>query len=257
MAKPYFIDIHCHLEMCKNAPEIIKRAEKARVISIAHGVFLESNKKVLEFSKQSRFVKAALGLYPIDALNLNEDEIQKNLDFIEQHKDEMVAIGEVGMDFKEDSEQHGRQREVFSRIIELAFRLDKPLVVHSRKAEKECIELLEHMRAKKVLMHCFSGRFSLIERIVKNGWYLSIPTSVKNSEHFQKMIEKVPIEQLLCETDAPFLHPDKLSQNEPVNVVESYKKIAEIKQILLEQVKEQIYSNALRLLGEKLNEVSN
>jgi Tat protein secretion system quality control protein TatD with DNase activity len=92
-------------------------------------------------------------------------------------------------------------------------------------------------------MHCFSGKFRLIERIIENKWYLSIPTNIKNSHHFQKLAKECPLEQLFCETDSLFLHPDKLRNNTPGNVIESYKKISEMKNILLEKVEKQLEIN--------------
>jgi len=100
------------------------------------------------------------------------------------------------------------------------------------------------------VMHCFSGSFKLIERIIANKWYMSIPTNVTFSEHFQKAIEKVPIEQLFCETDSPYLHPNKEKNNVPGNVIESYKKIAEIKKMKLDEVRDKIWDNYVGLFGK-------
>ena len=98
-------------------------------------------------------------------------------------------------------------------------------------------------------MHCFNGNFKLIDRIVANEWKLTIPTNVKNSEHFKKIIEKVPLKNLLCETDSPFLHPDKLKNNEPANVIVSYEKIAEIKNLKIEEVEKKVADNFNRLFN--------
>jgi len=92
-------------------------------------------------------------------------------------------------------------------------------------------------------MHCFSGNFKLVKKILENNWILTIPTSVKNSQHFQKVIEIAPIKNLLCETDSPYLHPDKEFPNEPENVIESYKKISEIKKISLKEVEKTLEKN--------------
>ncbi len=99
-------------------------------------------------------------------------------------------------------------------------------------------------------MHCFGGNMKLVDKIIKNNWYLTAPTNIKHSEHFQKIIQKTPIEQLFCETDSPFLHPDKLPNNEPANVIESYNKIAEIKKMPLAEVEKIIEGNYKRLFGK-------
>jgi len=128
-------------------------------------------------------------------------------------------------------------------------KINKPILVHSRKGEKEAIELLEKKKAKKVIMHCFFGKRSFIERIVKNGWYLTVPTSVKHNVQMQELVQIAPIDRLLCETDSPFMHPDRNGINEPANVVESYKKIAEIKGISLKECEKKIEENYKRLFG--------
>lgn len=243
-----FIDIHCHLDMIDlPLEEIIKNALDNNVkIIVSQGVNPESNRTVLSLSEKYDIVKAALGLYPIDSLKLSEKEIDDEISFIKKNKNKIVAIGEVGLDFKESIEKE-KQINTFEKIVKLSKEINKPLIIHSRKAESEIIEILEKQKAKKVIMHCFSGKFSLIKKIIENGWFLTIPTSVKNSEHFQKIIELTPIEQLFCETDSPYLHPDKKWPNQPSNVIESYKKIAEIKKINMEEVKKKIFKNYISL----------
>ncbi|MEK6850512.1 MAG: TatD family hydrolase, partial [Nanoarchaeota archaeon] len=243
--KSCFIDAHCHLDMIEMPIEkIIDNSNKADVnIIIAQGVNPESNRKVLSLGERYDIVKSALGIYPIDAISFSDKEIDSEIEFIRKNKDKIIAIGEVGLDFKEDLENHERQKNIFKKFIGISIELKIPIIVHSRKAELECIEILEKYNAKKVIMHCFSGKLSLIKRIVRNGWMLTIPTSVKNSEHFQKIVEMVDIKNLLCETDSPYLHPDKKWPNEPANVIASYEKIAEIKGLSLENVNDLIKNN--------------
>ncbi|MDO8563948.1 MAG: TatD family hydrolase [Nanoarchaeota archaeon] len=246
--KTCYIDIHCHLEMCKDITECVKNAHKRDVgLILTQGTSVETNREALKLAEKYKEVKACLGIYPIDALKMSDKEIKKEIDFIRNNKNKIVAIGEVGIDFKEDSENHERQKEIFRNFVELSMEINKPIIIHSRKAEEDCIEILEKMNAKKVIMHCFCGKRKLVERIVKNGWYLTIPTSVKNGQQFQDNAKIVPIEQLFCETDSPFLHPDKKENNEPGNVVVSYEKISEIKGMKLGEVKDKIFENYLKL----------
>ncbi len=242
-----FIDVHCHFDMLEKQKEAIEKAIKKGVKIIAtNGTNVETNRIQLELASQFPVIKAALGLYPIKALKMSDAELAKELAYIEKNASKIVAIGEVGMDFKE-SEDHERQKEIFRKIISLAKKLDKPLIVHSRKAELACIELLEEEKATKVVMHCFSGKLSLARRCADNGWILSIPANVVYSEHFQTVIKQLPIENLLGETDSPYLHPKKEWPNEPANVIESYKKIAELKSLSLKAVEKQLEENYKRL----------
>ena len=246
--KSCFIDVHCHLDMCENKEMCIKNSQDVRVkIIITQGVNKETNRKSLELAKRYKEVKSALGIYPIDALSLSDKEIDSEIDFIRENNKNIIAIGEVGLDFKEDLTNHAKQKENFNKFIKLALELDKPIIVHSRKAEKECIEILENEGIKKVIMHCFCGKFSLVERISANGWFLSIPALIKNSQQFQNIANKIDIGRLLCETDSPYLNPDKSESNEPANVIEIYKKIAEIKKIKIEKVRDILYNNYISL----------
>ena len=244
-----FIDVHCHLDMVekegKSIKEIQSGSEVKKVKIVWAGVNPKVNRKIL--GEKDFKGEICLGLYPIDALSLSKKEIDEEIEFIRDNKDKIVGIGEVGIDHKEDLKQHERQEETFRKMIKLAKELDKVLVVHSRKAEEKCIEILEEEKAEKVIMHVFSGKLKLVDRIVENGWSLSIPTNVKSSEHFQKVISMVPIEQLLCETDSPYMHPDKEFPNTPDKVIVSYEKIAEIKGLELEEVESRIEKNWFNL----------
>lgn len=245
------IDTHAHLDFYPKSkiPSIIKRAKQKRVkIILSNGVNPSSNRKTLNLSKRFPEIKACLGLYPVDALSLSDKEFEQELEFIKKNKNKISAIGEIGIDLKEATKLK-KQEKNFIKLINLSKELNKPIIIHSRKAEEKVIEILEKLKHKKVIMHCFSGKLKLVKRIIKNSWLLSIPTSVKNAEHFQKVIEIAPIENLLCETDSPFLHPDKKPNNEPANVIESYKKIAEIKNLSLKEVEKRIYENYKLVFG--------
>lgn len=244
-----YIDAHCHLDMLKSIVENVENAKKKNVkLIVSAGVDINTNRKTLELSEKFQEVRACLGIYPDEALKMNDEEINSEIEFINKNKENVWGIGEVGMDFSGNDKDNEKQENVFEKFIKLSIEMDKPIVVHSRKAEEECIELLEKLKAKKVVMHYFSGRLKLVERIVNNGWMLSIPTAVKNSEHFQKVVKIVPIENLLCETDSPYSHPDKKFPNEPANVVESYKMIAKINGLGLNEVEEKIEKNFERLV---------
>jgi len=251
MAEDKFIDIHCHLDILKNIEEAVQKAEEKDVnIILTCGVNRHTNRKTMDLSKKYPNVKACLGIYPIDALSMTEKEIDKEIEFIKENKEKITAIGEVGMDFKEDSKNHETQRKTFEKFIDLSLQINKPLIIHSRKAELECIELLEQKKAKKVLMHCFCGKRTLVERIIKNNWFLSIPASIKNSIQFQENAKITPLQQLFCETDSPFLHPDKNQENEPSNVIISYEQIAKQKILPLNEVIKQISKNYKDLFVE-------
>ncbi len=258
------VDAHCHLDHHKYAPvldEVINRARQAGVKAIiTQGVSHERNIEVLKLAeKYPDIVKAALGLYPLDAPNVEclqefydeysrrtSFDVDSTLEFIKKNKERVTAIGEVGIDYKY-SQDKVHQRENFQKIIDLAEKIKKPLIVHSRKAEFDVVEMLESSRAKKVVLHVFEGRKHLIKKAADLGFMFSIPTLILKLQHFQLMAETVSLSQLLTETDGPWLspYPDKI--NEPAYVAETVKKIAEIKGLDAEEVSNNIYANYQRM----------
>ncbi|MDP3990557.1 MAG: TatD family hydrolase [archaeon] len=263
------VDIHCHLNHAAykdDLDEVLERAKKAGMKAlVVSGVNPVSNKEVLALAKKYPIIKASLGVYPIDALGLAEEEIGLprqtvpiNLDeeftFIEENIDQVISIGEIGMDFhwatKEDT--YEKQAENFRKIIQFAIKIKKPIVIHSRKAERECLEILEQEVHGEIpiVNHCFSGKKNLIKRSAELGHYFSIPPNVLRSQSFQTLVKMVDLKQLLTETDSPYLSPFPDQRNEPVNVIESIKKIAEIKEISVEEAAEAVWENYVKVFGE-------
>jgi TatD DNase family protein len=263
------VDVHSHLEHKRfegDLDKVIERAKNAGVeLIITSGVNPETNRQALEMASDYDIVKASLGLYPIDALakevengeaqgflrNVEKFDVDEELNWIEKNKRKCIAIGEVGLDYNwpDFAEHKEKQIIVFEKVIALAKKLDLPLIVHSRKAELDAIEILEKHKAKKVVMHCFNGRRSLIKRGVDNGWFFSVPPVITRLEHFKMLVGMVPLEQILTETDAPYLSPVVGERNEPANVGVTIKEIASVKGISEEEVAEQIFKNAKRLFG--------
>lgn len=257
------VDVHCHLQHENykgKLDELIQRSKEAGVKAIiCSGVNRPTNEQALELSKKYDIVNCTMGLYPIELLGLGPDapglrsqknmELDTEFEYIKKNKDSIVGIGEVGMDYYWDKEQHSTQREHFSKIIEFVEKLKKPIVIHSRKAEQECIDMLESSSIKKVLMHCFSAKKGQMKRVRDNGWYASIPPIVVKLQHFETLIDIMPINQLLTETDAPWLSPDREKMNEPAYVIESIKKIATIKGLDEQETANMIFKNYMDLFG--------
>lgn len=259
------VDVHSHMyskQFKGDIDEVIKRAENAGVKAIiAAGVDEKTNRETLELAKQYKLIKAALGIYPPDALEretgktsklTSSKEIDKEIKFIESKKNEVIALSEFGLDYLSDDADKKTQQEIFIKLLRLAKNLDKPVIVHSRKAESDVIDILEKENMRKVVLHCFCGRKSLIKRAIEIGWCFSIPANIVRSQQFQDMVKMIPLQQLLTETDAPFLSPytdkeGKSIRNEPSFVIETIKKIAEIKSMTPEDIANIVFSNYQRL----------
>ena len=259
---PLLVDVHAHLDHIKFREDIgaaIARAKEAGLKAIiSNGVNPETNRLTLELAKKYPIIKAALGIYPIDALSKEIEEgdyplkpnvfdVDEEIKFIEKNKNNIIAIGEVGLDDHHVKGHLEKQKEVFQKLISLSEKINKPLIVHSRKAEQQAIDLLESSKAKKVVMHCFSGNMKLVKRIEDNGWSFSIPTNIVFSKHFQEIVERVNLSKILTETDAPYLSPFKGKRNEPAYIAESIKKIAEIKKMDIIEVENNIWMNYERM----------
>lgn len=265
------VDVHCHLThdyYSDKLEQCLKNAKDNNVkIIVCSGVNPKSNREVLELCKKYPQIKASLGLYPIDLLGLEADDIgfgrkkdkfdiDEELKFIEQNLDKVISIGEIGMDFhwakKEDTLK--QQQDNFRKIIQFAKRVNKPIVIHSRKAELECIDLLENELPNNeipVINHCFGGKKKYIKRAADLGYNFSVPAVIKKLQHFQTLVEIVPMNQLLTETDSPYLSPRPEGYNEPANIIESVKMIAKIKNLTLEETHKQLWENFCRIFNYK------
>lgn len=259
------VDVHAHLDhdQFKNdLDKVIERAKQAGVKCIlTSGVNAVTNRNILEISKKYDIVHPTFGLYPIDALakeleageacgfarDIKGFDVDKEIQWITKNKDKCFGVGEVGLDFNWGREHEAEQKKNFQKIIELAEKIKKPIIVHTRKAELECIEMLESSKIKNIVLHCFCGRKHLVKRAADNGWSFSIPPIIVRLQQFQIMADIVNISNILTETDCPYLSPFPGKRNEPANVIETIKKIAEIKKFNVEETADSIFLNYQRM----------
>lgn len=255
------VDVHAHLNHPRfdDVEEVIERCRKNKVTVINNGLNPTTNRSCLELAKKyPDVVKAALGVYPLDGLNIPDPDVvgitrkmekidlDDEIKFIEKNKKNIVAIGEVGMDYKFVKETK-KQAENLMKFAKLAEKLNIPIIVHSRGAEKDVVELLETTKLKKIIMHFFSGNQKLVKRIEDNGWYFSLPTVIDRAQQFQLIAEKVNINQLFTETDAPYAPPRGEDRSEPSFVRNSIKVIAKIKKLDEDEVEKNIFMNFQKL----------
>ena len=255
------IDVHCHLdhpELYDQIDKVVSESKKNGVsVVVTSGIDKASNRIALALSKKYDIVKCSFGIYPIDALAQEIDSgeaahkvekfsIASELEWIKKNKKSCVAIGEIGMDLKTGKDEKA-QKKLFLKQLELAEKIKKPVVIHSRKAEAQVFETLQSTKLKKVIMHCYGGKHKLAKRIADAGYYFSIPASIVRSEHFQKIAEIVNINQLFTETDAPLQSPYLGKPNMPWYVKETIKKIAQIKKFTQAEVEKNIFLNWQRV----------
>ncbi len=241
-------DTHAHMDFLKE--ETLKETQANKEISlvITNSVNIKSLKKSLEISKKYPKIKVAAGLYPEETLK--EEDFNELKKIILSSPKEIIAIGEIGLDLSHSLPDFNLQKNIFIKQLNLAKELNIPAIIHTRKAEKEVLEILEDYKDQKIILHCFSGNFKLIEKTKQNKIYLTLPTNIVRSEHFQRIAKEYPKELLLTETDSPYLSPHKEKQNQPAYIRETIIKLSELWNKTEKEVESIIESNFKRLFKE-------
>lgn len=276
-----FFDSHAHLDDEKfnlDREEIIKKIKESGVTKfVSAGYSLEGSIKAVELSKKYDFIYATCGVSPND-IPQTEEELWKNIDQIKQIVDnnlnrklnnlksnnqkensqqtynktgKVVAIGEIGLDYywEKDVKRRELQKKAFIKQIEIANELELPIVIHTREAVMDTLEILKEKTViKKGIFHCCPLNRELVKEALKLGFYISFagPITFKNSKNANEIVGMVPEEKMLIETDSPYLSPEPFrgKRNDPRNVRFMAKKIAEVKNIELEKVAKITYENA-------------
>ena len=228
---------------------ILENSKEVALI-LSNSVNIKSCEKNLKISQKHSKIKLAAGLYPESTLKAGD--FSKLKDFVKKNKHHIIAIGEIGLD-KQEKCDFSLQKEIFIQQLELAKVFNLPSIIHTRKAEKEVLDILENYKNQKFVLHCFSGNFKLVKRAVELGFYFSIPAIIIRSEHFQRLVKEVPRDRILTETDSPLLSPYKEKSNQPTYIKETIKKIAEIWKISEKEVEIQVEKNTKQVFSLKLS----
>jgi TatD DNase family protein len=278
MNKLTIFDTHCHLadqkysEQSRSSKEIIQAAEKVGVKYILNtGQDMPTNRLLLIQLKEFFNLYGALGLHPTSKEDLKEE----NLNWIKQQlliNKKIIAIGEIGLDYywEKDTHQQENQKEWFRKQLKLARQYNLPVLLHIRGEEEEnkfiaafndAYEIVKTAEIKKGVLHCFTGNWEIAQKFIDLGFYVSFAGNItyKNAkwkDKWRKVIEKVPLEKMVIETDAPYLSPEPYRGkiNYPQNIIYTLKKIAEIKKIDLEIISKIIYQNTLKILKIEITE---
>ncbi len=233
------IDSHCHLDfepLFENIDEIIKRSKQVgieKLLTIC--TTLESFKKIKILVKKDKIIYGTYGIHPHEAKNdkITSDSIIK----VVKQTEKIIGIGETGLDFYYNHSEKNDQIKSFEEHIQASIELDIPLIIHSRNAENETLEIFNKYKNDKlkILMHCFTGSKKFAENLLNLGAYFSASGIItfKNSQELQNTFKFIPLDKILIETDSPYLAPvpNRGKQNEPSFVIHTAQKLADIKQI--------------------------
>jgi len=271
MDENLFIDSHAHLDdprFDEDREEVIERAKQAglkTMISVGCWNPKTGFDHLVALLAKYDFLSAALGVHPHDAKDFTGEGPFRLIarlatELTAAGRSRIVAIGETGLDYHYDKSPRDAQKEVFAKHIRFARELNLPLIVHTREADKDTVEIMKAEGAHEVggVFHCFSGGMELAQEALKMGFYLSFTGVVTypNAEALREVVKAVPIENILVETDCPYLAPvpHRGKRNEPSFVVNTARKIAEIKGLSLNDVARVTTANAEDLFGLKKRE---
>ena len=260
-------DVHAHLthpRMAEDLGGVLTRARDAGLTTIVvNGLNPLDNDAVLQLARTHSIVKPALGFYPVDAVlrqmraagveyprQGHECTTEEGVAYVRAHVDSAFAVGEIGLDGHWVPEAFWSDQEAaFRALVAIAIAADKPIIIHTRKREARAFEILQELGARRVDWHCFGGRVKLARRIAEDGHYLSIPANARRSDSFTRMLETLPRDRILLETDCPYLAPEPGARNEPASVAGTAAYAAEIWRVSEREAHAQLADNFTNLFG--------
>ena len=256
-------DSHAHYndeKFDEDREEVIKRIYESGVTKLINaGYSVNSSIKALEIAKRYNWIYTISGVSPNDIEN-NEIELEKQLkeleEFINREKasKKILAVGEIGLDYYWNSENKELQKKAFIEQIRIANKNQLPIVIHTREAVMDTIEILKSYDVeRKGVFHCCPLNRELVKEALKLGFYISFagPITFKNSKNANEIIEMVPLDRILIETDSPYLSPEpnRGKRNDSRNVKFIAEKIANVKQIKIEEIAKITYENTSRVFN--------
>jgi len=255
------LDSHCHLNDEQLFPDRKRYIEKAQEVGVnvllIIGWDVESSKKAVQITHEYPNVFAAVGVHPENIDDVTDSDLAVIKELAKDPK--VLAIGEIGLDYHwvKDEDNHQRQREWFSRQIDLANELGLPISVHARDASQDTYDILKSHPAKKAgVLHCYSGSTEMLFEYAKLGYYFGFdgPITYKGAATPKENVKACPLDRLLSETDAPYLSPVPFrgQTNEPSHIVEIVKEMAELRGLDQKTLEKAILLNFTKLFHVEL-----
>jgi TatD DNase family protein len=240
-------DTHCHLTfepLVADVPGVIERSRAAGVTGwITVGTSLEDSRAAVELAARYEGMYATVGIHPHDAKSADAGALEELKRLGQREK--VVAVGETGLDFHYNFSKQPDQRRVFEAHLEIARELNLPVVIHSRNAFSETMEILDRSGRglRGVVFHCFSGSPEEARLVLERGYYLSFTGVVtfKNAQSTRDAAKVVPLDRLMVETDCPYMSPEPIRSrkpNEPALMIHTARLLADLKAVNLEDFAE-------------------
>jgi len=259
-----FFDSHSHYndeKFDEDRNEIIENTYKDGITKfVCVGYNIQSSLFSLEITKNYEFMYSTVGISPND-IPQTDEELWKDIDEITKIAEnnsgkKLVAIGEIGLDYYWNTENKELQKQAFIKQIELANKMNLPIVIHSRDASIDTIDIIKNHKVNKAgIFHCCQPNQEMVRQALELGYYISFagPITFKNSKNAPLVVKMVPIDKILIETDSPYLTPEphRGERNDCRNVKYVAQKIADLKEMSLEDVAKKTYDNAMKIFGIK------
>lgn len=247
------IDTHAHLQwpaFDKDREQVIERAFAAGLKTIVSvGYDLNASREATKIATDHGAIYAVVGIHPHNAKTISTSVLDSLRELA--HTPKVVAIGEIGLDYYRDLSPRQRQKEAFEQQIRLAKELQLPIIVHDREAHYDVLEVLRKFgKDVKGILHCFSGDLSMAEEVIELGYLISVagPVTFPNARKLHQLVQHLPDASIILETDCPFLSPQSRrgERNEPLFILETAHKVAELKGMQVDELVELTSQNAER-----------
>lgn len=250
------IDTHAHYDdeqFDSDRSELLAQMQSRGVGLIVNaGSTLESWDRIMELTEEYPFVYGAIGIHPDEAGTLTDEDMERMKSLLDMKK--IVAVGEIGLDYYWDKESHDIQKKWFVRQLEIAREKNMPVIIHSREAAADTMEIMkEYAEGMRAVIHCYSYSPEMAEEYVKMGYYIGIGGVVtfKNAKKLKNVVEGIPLSSIVLETDCPYLAPEPYRGKRNCSLYLPYvaEKIAELKNVSVEEVIRETETNSRRLYG--------
>ncbi|MBU0573192.1 MAG: TatD family hydrolase [Candidatus Margulisbacteria bacterium] len=251
-----YIDTHAHLtkDEYSDLAEVIKRAREANVEAILNASFdIASSREAVKLAQEYDFIYAAVGIHPHHAPEVNDNIFAEIKELAKDKK--VAAIGEMGIDYFKNISPQDVQQHVFRKFLALAQELELPAIVHCRDAQEDTIRIMREENNGKLrgVFHCFAGDERLVRFAQEIGFLISFTGNItfKKADQVRENARKAPLEMIMIETDCPYMAPEPYrgQRNEPAYVVRVAEKIAEVRNMRIEEVAMETTRNAKKLFG--------
>ncbi len=237
-----YFETHAHYDDKKfdeDRDEILQGLKNHNVGYVVNiGADMKSSYNSIKLAEKYDFVYASVGVHPHEAISVKEEDYKTLENWLQQEK--VVALGEIGLDFYYDFSPRDIQRQIFKRQLKICENITKPVIIHSREASQEVFDIIKDSKVRKGVVHAYSGSLEMALEYIKLGFYIGVGgvLTFKNANKLLNVVENIPLEHILIETDSPYLAPVPVrgTRNNSQNLKYIVEKISEIKQIEPEKV---------------------